>query len=276
MGLGKTLQGLAVAAAYVDEWPLLVVVPASVRWSWVDEMERWLPSLLRPANINVVENGNNSEILNPQKLVTVVTFPLMTSPAIAAQVQQRGFKVVIVDESHYLQSGKTKRSQAVVPIVKAATRAVLLSGTPALSRPCDLHCQLDALRPGYFGSFHQYSLKFCGATRRFMGRRSHWDVSGHSNLPELHSLLKTHFMIRRLKADVLQQLPPKRRQVIKTELASASHRAQMEECAGNLKAAISGQSGGGGFAGMSELQVIHIRSLIYSVITTLRGLLWVP
>eukprot|EP00959_Pyramimonas_sp_CCMP1952_P289061 6045532-Pyramimonas_sp.AAC.2 len=103
MGLGKTLQGLAVASAYVNEWPLLVVVPASVRWSWVDEMERWLPTLLRPANINVVENGNNSEILNPQKLVTIVTFPLMINASISAQVKQRGFKVVVVDESHYLQ-----------------------------------------------------------------------------------------------------------------------------------------------------------------------------
>eukprot|EP00959_Pyramimonas_sp_CCMP1952_P289060 6045532-Pyramimonas_sp.AAC.1 len=64
------------------------------------------------------------------------------------------------------QTGKTKRSQAVVPVVQAATRAIMLSGTPALSRPCDLYCQLDALQKGHFGTFHNYSLKFCDAKRR--------------------------------------------------------------------------------------------------------------
>ena len=53
MGLGKTVQAIASAFAYHTEWPLLVVVPASMKLTWVDELERWLP-VLQPGDIKLV------------------------------------------------------------------------------------------------------------------------------------------------------------------------------------------------------------------------------
>jgi len=58
MGCGKTPQALAVLAAY-EEWPVLVVCPASMRLAWAEEMERWLPELLRPRNIHVIFTSND-------------------------------------------------------------------------------------------------------------------------------------------------------------------------------------------------------------------------
>ena len=56
MGLGKTIQAIAVAYYYKDEWPLLIVVPSSLRYVWIEELEKWLPDLL-PQDINLVQGG---------------------------------------------------------------------------------------------------------------------------------------------------------------------------------------------------------------------------
>lgn len=50
MGVGKTLQAIAVASCYEDEWPLLIIVPASLRLVWAEEFEKWLPHL-RPSQV---------------------------------------------------------------------------------------------------------------------------------------------------------------------------------------------------------------------------------
>lgn len=59
MGLGKTVQAIAVAYAFRKEWPLLVVVPSSLKYPWIEEMERWIPEL-QPGDINLVENKSHT------------------------------------------------------------------------------------------------------------------------------------------------------------------------------------------------------------------------
>ncbi len=56
MGLGKTLQALAVAYYYRQKWPLLIVVPPSVKYPWVDELEKWFPDI-EPQDINMIKDG---------------------------------------------------------------------------------------------------------------------------------------------------------------------------------------------------------------------------
>ncbi len=58
MGLGKTLQALSIAYFYHDEWPLLIVVPSSLRYPWVEEIEKWFPDIL-PKHINLVESSSD-------------------------------------------------------------------------------------------------------------------------------------------------------------------------------------------------------------------------
>jgi len=57
MGLGKTVQALALAAIYHSEWPLAVVCPSSVRFTWREAALRWLPNLLKPEDIAVLTSG---------------------------------------------------------------------------------------------------------------------------------------------------------------------------------------------------------------------------
>ncbi|GLD52027.1 SWI/SNF-related matrix-associated actin-dependent regulator of chromatin subfamily A-like protein 1 [Lates japonicus] len=204
MGLGKTVQAICVAAFYRDEWPLLVVAPSSVRFTWAEAFRRWLPSL-SPDSINVVVKAKDSL---RSGLVNVISYDLLSR----MDKQQPGnpFSVLIMDESHFLKNIKTARCKAALPLLKAAKRVILLSGTPAMSRPSELYTQILAVRPTLFPRFHEFGMRYCNAKQMTWG----WDYSGSSNLGELKLLLDECLMLRRLKSDVLSQLPAKQRKVV--------------------------------------------------------------
>uniref|UniRef100_A0A672YDA3 Zinc finger, RAN-binding domain containing 3 n=1 Tax=Sphaeramia orbicularis TaxID=375764 RepID=A0A672YDA3_9TELE len=217
MGLGKTVQAIAVAYTYRQEWPLLVVVPSSLKYPWIEELERWIPEL-QPGDINLVENKSDTMGISRSK-VTVLGYGLLTTDArlLVEALSRQRFNVVIVDESHYLKSRNAARTKILVPLIQSAKRAILLTGTPALGRPEELFMQIDALYPKRFGTWTDYAKKYCNAHYRYFGNRRQWDCRGASNLEELHQRL-SQIMIRRLKADVLSQLPPKIRQRIPFDL----------------------------------------------------------
>uniref|UniRef100_A0A8C7APK9 SWI/SNF-related matrix-associated actin-dependent regulator of chromatin subfamily A-like protein 1 n=1 Tax=Neovison vison TaxID=452646 RepID=A0A8C7APK9_NEOVI len=156
MGLGKTIQAICIAAFYRKEWPLLVVVPSSVRFTWEQAFLQWLPSL-SPDCINVVVTGKDRLTAG---LVNIVSFDLLSK---LEKQLKTPFKVVIIDESHFLKNIKTARCRAALPLLK-----------------------------------HPWG----------------WDYSGSSNLGELKLLLEEAVMLRRLKSDVLAQLPPKQRKMV--------------------------------------------------------------
>ncbi|XP_032209962.1 DNA annealing helicase and endonuclease ZRANB3 isoform X2 [Mustela erminea] len=221
MGLGKTIQAIAIAYFYKEEWPLLIVVPSSLRYPWAEEIEKWIPEL-GPEGVNVIQNKTDVGRISTGK-VTVLGYGLLTTDAetLIDALNTQKFEVVIVDESHYMKSRNAARSKILLPIIQKAKRAILLTGTPALGRPEELFMQIEALFPQKFGTWTEYAKRYCNAHIRFFGRRPQWDCRGASNLNELHQLL-SNIMIRRLKTDVLTQLPPKVRQRIPFDLPSAA------------------------------------------------------
>uniref|UniRef100_A0AAY4CHQ1 Helicase ATP-binding domain-containing protein n=1 Tax=Denticeps clupeoides TaxID=299321 RepID=A0AAY4CHQ1_9TELE len=213
MGLGKTIQAISVAYIYRQEWPLLIVVPSSLKYPWIEELERWVPDL-KPGDINLVENKSDTA-----SKVTILGYGLLTTDArhLVDALTRQKFQVVVVDESHYLKTRNAARTKLLVPVIQSARRAILLTGTPALGRPEELFMQIDALYPRRFGSWSEYAKKYCNAHYRFFGNRRQWDCRGASHLDELHQRLSA-IMIRRQKAQVLTQLPPKIRQRIPFDL----------------------------------------------------------
>ncbi|NXN99728.1 SMAL1 protein, partial [Rhinopomastus cyanomelas] len=216
MGLGKTIQAICIAAYYRKEWPLLVVTPSSVRFTWAEAFQRWLPSL-SPGSTNVIVTGRDNLTAS---LINIVSFELLSK---MDKQLKNTFQVVIIDESHFLKNIKTARCRATMPILKAAKRVILLSGTPAMSRPAELYTQIAAVQPDFFPQFHSFGLRYCDARKMPWG----WDYSGSSNLNELKILLEESIMIRRLKSDVLSQLPAKQRKmvVVAPEALSAKTKA---------------------------------------------------
>jgi len=202
MGLGKTIQTLAIVRMYQQEWPVLVVCPSSLIFTWSKEIQEWLG----------VDKEQIDPILTARQIPkTGSSFVIMSYDLMGRGDHQvdRHFKIVVADESHYLKSHDSKRSKAVCPMLKNARRAILLSGTPALSRPIELFPQVNALKKEMFSSRHAFGVRYCQATETRFG----WDYRGAENLIELNVLL-SKIMVRRLKADVLSQLPEKRRQII--------------------------------------------------------------
>ncbi|XP_073699711.1 DNA annealing helicase and endonuclease ZRANB3 [Garra rufa] len=217
MGLGKTIQAISVAYVFKQEWPLLIVVPSSLKYPWIEELEKWIPEL-DPRDINLVESKTDTMSIGTSK-VTILGYGLLTTdarPLLEALNKQR-FGVILVDESHYLKSRNAARSKILVPVIQNAKRAILLTGTPALGRPEELFMQIDALYPRRFGTWSDYAKKYCNAHYKFFGARRQWDCRGASHLDELHQRL-SEIMIRRLKNQVLTQLPPKIRQRIPFDL----------------------------------------------------------
>uniref|UniRef100_A0A7M4FTH9 Zinc finger RANBP2-type containing 3 n=1 Tax=Crocodylus porosus TaxID=8502 RepID=A0A7M4FTH9_CROPO len=221
MGLGKTIQAIAISYYYKKEWPLLIVVPSSLRYPWTEEMEKWIPELC-PDDLSIIQNKTDIGRISTSKVI-VLGYGLLTTNAqtLIDALYKQNFKVVVVDESHYMKSRNATRSKILLPVVQKAVRAILLTGTPALGRPEELFMQIEALFPRRFGTWSEYAKKYCNARVRFFGKRAQWDCRGASNLDELHQLL-SNIMIRRLKNEVLTQLPPKIRQRIPFDLPDAA------------------------------------------------------
>lgn len=226
MGLGKTVTSLAIMTQYRQEWPLLILCPASLRHTWPCEIEKFLPSLPASA-IYVVSGFDDADFLdNPVKKkqiqIVVATYSLLQTRSAAAKVlEQFKFQCVICDESHNLKQKTSQRTKLALPLLQTAKRLVLLSGTPALARPVELWTQIYSLAPELFGNYTKYTKQHCNARRGRFG----WDVNGLSNADELHQKLQ-QVMVRRLKSDVLHELPPKQRSIVPIQIA----KGKVKEC----------------------------------------------
>jgi SWI/SNF-related matrix-associated actin-dependent regulator 1 of chromatin subfamily A len=206
MGLGKTVESLGVVNADPEAKSILIVCPASLKLNWERECERWLVGERRigvagkkfPADVDVV-------IVNYENLGKW------------EKELARSWDVLIADECHYVKNRDAKRSKRLYAL--EARRKLFLTGTPILNRPVELQAIAGYLAPDTFGHFWNFAKRYCNPQRNRFG----WDFSGSSNLDELHEELRGTIMVRRTKAEVLDDLPPKRRQVI--ELSSESCKA---------------------------------------------------
>ncbi|KRZ72535.1 SWI/SNF-related matrix-associated actin-dependent regulator of chromatin subfamily A-like protein 1 [Trichinella papuae] len=211
MGLGKTVEALAVASYYRNEWPLLVVCPSSMKYTWVEEIENRLPFV--NSNQIVVLNTGRDSLPNPSDCsVLIISYDFMVNQSEA--MIGRKFSIVILDESHNIKNFRTQRYKVATKLLKAAKRVILLSGTPALSKPSELFTQIDCIAPRMFKNFLEFGQRYCNPKMIKLGSKTVYDYSGASNLEELQLILKETIMLRRTKDQVLSQLPPKIRKVV--------------------------------------------------------------
>jgi len=215
MGLGKTIQAIATCCAFRDDWPVLIIVPNSVRLVWADELERWIPDL-GPEAVNVVKTSSDLiSTFESNASFHIVTYGILTrdSPGRNMLRERSPFRTIVVDESHMIKNRDAMRTREILNIASQAKRVLLLSGTPALARPLELWPQIEAIEPGLFKSFSAYTKRYCAPKMTPFGM----DLTGSSNLQELHQHLRP-IMIRRLKNEVLTDLPDKRRQRIQIDV----------------------------------------------------------
>jgi len=123
--------------------------------------------------------------------------------------------VVICDESHCIKEWKAARTKVVVPLLQKARRVMLLSGTPTRNSADELHPQLCGLIPGLPAKYAEFRARYClQQSSNVGGGRFVNKIVGVRNAMELNHVLTSTVMVRRLKKEVLTQLPDKRRQRI--------------------------------------------------------------
>lgn len=217
MGLGKTVQALA-SLEVTNAYPALVIVPAVVKLNWIREANRWLPH----RKVQML-SGRKPYPLEVDADLVIVNYDLLD--AWTEAFKRWSWRGIVADESHYLKNSRAKRTKAAKAIAQNIPVRLLLTGTPVLNRPIELAPQLDVL--GYlrdFGGFMGFAKRYCGA---YQGRFG-WDMSGATNLTELHERLRRTCMVRRTKDQVLADLPAKQRAMLPMELADRARYRETE------------------------------------------------
>lgn len=233
MGLGKTIQAVGIINADPSIRSVLVIAPKSLTTNWQREMRRWL---VRSTHISRIAQAPADDVIvvvsyeEAKKYVSVLT---------------AAWDLLVVDEAHWIKSGKAQRTKVVHQIARGCRRRALLTGTPIANKPIELFSLLQVVDPdtwdpagrkrdagglmvpmpaGSGCGFFKFAKRYCGAEQGRFG----WDFSGASNLPELQERLRTTCMVRRLKADVLVDLPAKRRQIVELQPDGASMAVEAE------------------------------------------------
>jgi SNF2 family DNA or RNA helicase len=226
MGLGKTVMATGTVNADPAARKILVVCPNSLKANWAKEFRKWD---VKGLSVEILKAGKSVQF--PNSDVVVVNYDLLRK---FRRELRRPWDVLIVDECHYLKNGKSGRTKEVFggrvagekvsPI--PAHRRIFLSGSPIVNRPKELWPLVRALDPkGLGANWRTYAYRYCAGFETRFG----FDWSGASHTEELQEKLRSRFMIRRLKRDVLTELPAKRRQVISLEMSAADRKIVEKE-----------------------------------------------
>ncbi|EGB04877.1 hypothetical protein AURANDRAFT_1482, partial [Aureococcus anophagefferens] len=213
MGLGKTAQALTLMRQYPNDWPVLVVAPKAVLTQWEQEVHRWIAS-----NVQTILTSWNYD-----SQICICTYDIFrANRTLQAPPGGAQWRCVILDESHKCKDPSTKRAKEIMPVVMRADHVALLTGTPAPAGANDLWSQLKMVLPkaaqDHMPFHNQWQQRYCVCKEIYTGLRTieNWTGFNPGTQTEVNGLLKT-MQMRRLKTEVLTQLPEKQRHVLYLE-----------------------------------------------------------
>lgn len=208
MGLGKTIQTIAAIHTIPDNagFPCLIVCPVSLKQNWANEIRKWTNR-----RVTVVESTTTLT----KGIIPKLDFVIMNYDILHKFSGLSGnFASIVADESHKIKEKKTRTYINFELLSRGTNYRIMLSGTPFLNRPKELITQLGVLEMlDKFGGESGFWVRYCNTKK-----------DCNKNLPELKKRLE-NFMIRRLKSEVLHELPTKDRQLIDVDLTSEWQKA---------------------------------------------------
>ncbi|XP_077585999.1 TATA-binding protein-associated factor 172 [Stigmatopora nigra] len=223
MGLGKTLQSICILAgdhylraqeytktkaADCSPLPSLVVCPPTLTGHWVDEVGKFCArEYLNPLHYT----GPPTERMRLQHQVKKHNLVVASYDVVRNDIdffKHIKFNYCILDEGHIIKNGKTKLSKAIKQL--AANFRVILSGTPIQNNVLELWSLFDFLMPGFLGTERQFAARYGKPilASRDAKSSSREQEAGVLAMEALHRQVLP-FLLRRMKEDVLQDLPPK-------------------------------------------------------------------
>ncbi len=213
MGLGKTVQMIALfldAAARGITAPSLVVCPASLVLNWESELHRFAPSLT--VHTVVGDSVTRAAILQNvcEGDILVTSYDLLKRDVEFYAAHH--FHYVVLDEAQYIKNHTTQNARAVKSLVAAQRFA--LTGTPVENRLSELWSLFDFLMPGFLFSYPKFRERFEQPAVR----------DGDREALAALSRLCAPFLLRRLKREVLEELPPKTETVCRIPLGDTQRK----------------------------------------------------
>ncbi|MBN1576701.1 MAG: DEAD/DEAH box helicase [Chitinispirillaceae bacterium] len=203
MGLGKTIQGVGAAELLARECGIsrvLVVCPASVKSQWKTEIERYCD---RSADMVIGTAADRFGLYNSGSFFTICNYEQVLRDLQA--VERVPWDLIILDEGQRIKNWEAKTSRVIKGL--QSKYALVLSGTPLENRLEELYSVLEFIDDRRLGPDFRFEHQFRIGDGR--GR-----VAGYRNLDRLRELLRP-VLLRRTRATVLQQLPPRTTEVIR-------------------------------------------------------------
>ena len=189
MGLGKTIQALAVLLSRADKGPALVVCPLSVTGNWINEVNRFAPSL----QVKTLGASNRKQTLDSLQEgdLLITSYGLLLSEE--ELFKDTDFATIVLDEAHTIKNVASKTSQAIMQL--NASFKIALTGTPVQNHLHEIWTLFNFINPGLLGTFTHFTSRF---------------IKNSDNQTQNHlKKLISPFILRRTKAKVMDELPPK-------------------------------------------------------------------
>ena len=209
MGLGKTLQVIALIQATLEPGkPSVVVSPTSLVYNWEHEFQRFAPGIKALVITGMPEHRR--ELLRERSDVFITTYDMLKRD-IGAYVGIQ-FKYVIADEAQYMKNPATQNATAVKELTADARFA--LTGTPIENSLTELWSVFDFIMPGYLFSLGKFSRVF------------ETPIIKHDDDGQSYKLRKqiAPFVMRRMKKDVLLELPDKEETILYAGMENEQHK----------------------------------------------------
>ncbi|MGJ5674326.1 MAG: DEAD/DEAH box helicase [Nostochopsis sp.] len=205
MGLGKTVQALAVILMRAHEGPTLIVAPTSVCMNWVSEASRFAPTL------NIVQFGgaNRQNLLSGLQPfdMLVCSYGLLQQEEVSQMLSQVKWQTIVLDEAQAIKNITTKRSQAAMNL-KGGFK-LITTGTPIENHLGELWNLFRFINPGLLGSVESFNQRFAIPIEKFQDKQVR---------NKLKKLIQP-FLLRRLKNQVLEELPSRTEILLHVELS---------------------------------------------------------
>ncbi|KAA0206382.1 hypothetical protein EDM68_02670 [Candidatus Uhrbacteria bacterium] len=199
MGLGKTLEVLSFIAVTrrSGDAPDIVVCPKTLALTWQEEAERYVP-WLKTLVIDGLAEEREAQIKTADAYdIVITTYPSLQRDIRQYAARSRPFRVCVLDEAQYIKNPATATAKSC-KLVPSDFR-LALTGTPLENGVHELWSIFDYLMPGFLGSAKEFRLRFERPIR---------DRQDMQALERLRLKVRP-FMLRRTKANLLSDLPPK-------------------------------------------------------------------
>ena len=223
VGLGKTFESIMYAET-ANAFPCLVVVPASVKYNW---LEKWLEITDNKRSVAVIESSPKKKSPNNWNAdVVIINYDIIGKKHSKGtrvrfeELLEIDWKMNIFDEAHFLKDKKAQRSAATKSITQKSDEVIiqLLTGTAVMSKPVELWNLLKLVKcdDQIANDWYQFIRRYCGGYRGKFG----WVTDGATNTLELNRRLREVCYIRREKREVLSEMPEVTKQVIQVPITN--------------------------------------------------------